>query len=80
MKSASLFIFGHSLAENDAHILKQIEKGKIETVYISLYGDPTAPENQAIIQRAERIQAARSDRYPLNIMFFDASSASVWGN
>jgi hypothetical protein len=26
---ASLFIFGHSLASKDAHILKQIEKGKI---------------------------------------------------
>lgn len=80
VKSASLFIFGHSLAENDEHVLKQIEKGKIETVYISIYGDPATPENQAVIRRAERIQTARSDRYPLNIIFFDASSANVWGN
>lgn len=80
VKKSSLFIFGHSLAENDAHILKQIEKGKIESVYISLYDDPKTPENKTIIQRAERIKAARNDNNPLNIYFFDASSANVWGS
>ena len=79
VKGASLFIFGHSLADNDAHILKQLRKGKIGAVYISLYGDPTSPENREIIRRAEAISAARSDRYPLVVRFFDATSAQVWG-
>lgn len=79
VKGASLFIFGHSLAENDTHILRQIEKGKIGTIYISLYGNPESPENQAIIQKAEDIIAARSDRYPLTIRYYDAASANVWG-
>ena len=78
-KTAVLFIFGHSLAENDAHILKQIEKGKVGCIYISLFGSPTEPYNKAIIQKAKSMQRARSERYPLEVNFYDAVSANVWG-
>lgn len=77
--SSCLFIFGHSLAENDTHVLKQIEKGRIRRVLISLYGDPGEDFNKTIIQRANRMASARSDRYPLEVTFFDAASANVWG-
>lgn len=76
---ASLFIFGHSLAANDAHILRQIEKGKIGQLYVSLYGDPTSDFNRAIIARAQRMATVRHQHYPLDLHFFDASSANVWG-
>lgn len=78
-KEPCLFIFGHSLAENDAHILKQIEKGRISSVYVSLYGTAGSPENQAIVRRAEQIGRARSQRNPLTIQFYQAESANVWG-
>jgi Domain of unknown function (DUF4917) len=76
---ASLFIFGHSLASNDAHILKQIEKGKIGQIYVSLYGNPASDSNRGIIARAQRMATVRDQRYPLNVRFFDAGSANVWG-
>ena len=76
---ASLFIFGHSLASNDTHILKQIEKGKIGQIYVSLYGNPASDSNRGIIARAQRMAAVRDQRYPLNVRFFDAGSANVWG-
>lgn len=75
----SLFIFGHSLAPNDEHALRHIEKGKIAQVYVSIYGDPASDYNRSIIHRAQRMQALRNDRNPLTVAFFDAASAAVWG-
>lgn len=81
--TGNLFIFGHSLAENDNHILNLIEHGKVSQLFVSIYGDPTTPENQAIIQRANQIAARREQifghRRPLAVKFFDAASAQVWG-
>jgi Domain of unknown function (DUF4917) len=76
---ASLFIFGHSLASNDTHILKQIEKGKIGQIYISLYGNLASEVNRAIIARAQQMAAVRNESYPLEVQFFDAASANIWG-
>jgi len=76
-----LFVFGHSLAENDDHVLEQIERGKYERLYISLHGDASSEWNKKIIRRAEKIQRFRQDRKKakaLDIKFFDASSAKVW--
>ena len=75
----ALFIFGHSLAENDAHILRQIEKGKIGQVFISLYGEPESPSNQAIMARAELMRSRRLDRAPMQVYFYDSASTQVWG-
>lgn len=75
----NLFIFGHSLAANDEHVLKKIEKGRMKQLFVSLYGDPGSDSNQYIIQRAKRLQLARSPRNPLEVEFFDATSANVWG-
>ena len=76
---ASLFIFGHSLAPNDDHVLRQIEKGKVGVVFVSLHGDPASDSNRAVVNRAQRIRAARHDRNPVDIVFFQAESAGVWG-
>lgn len=78
-KNACLFIFGHSLAANDDHILKQIEKGKIGSIYISLYGLPTSKENEIIIRRAHRMAKSRPEHLPLEVCFFDSDSANIWG-
>jgi hypothetical protein len=75
----ALFIYGHSLAENDEHYIKRIEKGKIEHVYIGLYGDPNSPGNKAIIRRAEKMTTARRGKIPLTVSYFDAATAHVWG-
>ncbi len=78
VKVASLFLFGHSLAESDAHILKQIQKGKCAHLFVSVYGDPTSTTNREIMARASRMVTLRDDRSPLNVQFFDAESAKIW--
>jgi Domain of unknown function (DUF4917) len=77
--SASLFIFGHSLAANDEHVIRQIERGKCGRLFVSLYGNPATEANRAIHARAQRIAGARHEKHPLEIEFFDAASARVWG-
>jgi hypothetical protein len=76
--SGALFIFGHSLAANDEHYLKRIERGKVRSLYVGLHGDPATPENVAIVRRANAMSLNRSSRRPLDIQFFNSESARVW--
>ena len=75
----ALFIYGHSLAENDDHYLKCIRKGKVSHLYIGLYGDPNSDSNKFIVRRANQISSGRRVNTPLAVTYFDASSAKVWG-
>jgi hypothetical protein len=74
----NLFIYGHSLADNDEHLLKLIDKGKVRKVFVGIYGDPASERNQAIIERAQKFQTRRRNGSPPDIHFFDASTAHVW--
>ncbi len=80
LANQALFVYGHSLAHSDDHVLSRIGRGKGQKVYISLYGDPGSEPNQRIVQRAEQIAAMRNYRNPMKLVFFDASSANVWGD
>jgi hypothetical protein len=73
--SGSLFIFGHSMAENDEHILSLIENGKVSQLFVGIYGDLKSSGNQHIIQRASQMAAARPKR---ELHFYDAEGAAVW--
>lgn len=75
----ALFIYGHSLAENDEHYLKRIEKGKIEHLYVGLYGDPNSPGNKNIIRRAEKMVSVRRGKVPLSVSYYDSATAKIWG-
>ena len=74
-----LYVYGHSMAENDEHIIKMIEKNKVSHLFIGLYGDPNSEGSQHIIERAYKIKAARPAKRPLEVSFFDAATAQVWG-
>jgi hypothetical protein len=74
-----LFIFGHSLAENDDHILNRIGRGRFGKLYVGIYGDPLHPVNEAIIARALALSQLRTEKWPLEVAFYDAESAHVWG-
>lgn len=74
-----MFIFGHSLAENDDHILKRIGKGRLKKLYVGIYGDPLDVVNQTIMQRAQALAGLRHEKWPLEVVFYDAASANVWG-
>ncbi|WP_421939233.1 DUF4917 family protein [Pedobacter sp.] len=73
-----LFIYGHSLADNDKHILNLIGKNKVEKLYISIYGKITDSNNESIIKIAEKIGVIRKDIRVPQLAFYDASSARVW--
>ena len=76
----ALFIYGHSLAENDEHYLRCIRKGKIECLYVGLYGNPDSDSNKFITRRATHLADQRRGNKTLKVSFFDAGSANVWGH
>lgn len=78
-RSDALFIFGHSLADNDKHVLKKISRGKIAQVYVGLYGDPESQGNKQILTAATALANSRDEQVALDVAFFDAASARVWG-
>lgn len=73
------FIFGHSLAENDDHILSRMGRGKFRRLYVGIFGDPSTAQNKLVIERAKSIAALRLQKYPLEVVFYDSASAKVWG-
>jgi hypothetical protein len=81
--TSAIVIYGHSLAENDNHVLKCIAKGNCSHLLVSVYGNPDSAANQAIFQNAEKLVemrgAARGRRQALKVIFYDAASAKVWG-
>jgi hypothetical protein len=79
-EGTALFVYGHSFAKNDAHVLNMIGHGKIAHLFVSLYGDPSGAANHAIRNSVDKIAALRPEGYPtLKVDFFDAASAKVWG-
>lgn len=74
----TMFILGHSLAENDEHYLKAIERGKVSQLYVGLHGDPLSPGNKAIVRRANQLSSRRLRSPQLAISFFDSATAQVW--
>jgi hypothetical protein len=78
----AIFVFGHSLDDNDRHIFRYIERGGVKQIFVSLFGDPASVANKKIIQAALGMRdrrGARGARYPLEVIFYDAASAQVWG-
>lgn len=74
------FVHGHSLATNDDHIFRRIAKGRCKKLFVSLYGDPDSELNAEIMRRASRLSRLREeDKYPLELAFYDAESAHIWG-
>ena len=74
-----LFIYGHSLAKNDEHFLKLIERGKLSHLYVGLFGDPASDVNKAIVSRARAMEIGRGTKKPLKVDFYDSVTAKVWG-
>jgi hypothetical protein len=75
----ALFVYGHSMAENDEHIVHLAERGNTKLLLVGLYGNPSSQSNQKIMARVHAMEVARGDRRRLNVRFFDAQSAEVWG-
>ena len=76
--TGSLFIYGHSLADNDEHILRLISKGKVEKLFVGLYGNVKSRDNKAMLRRAAELVNKRNNNKPLEIYFYSSESANVW--
>ncbi len=76
--TGSLFIYGHSLAENDEHLLKLIDHGKTKRLFVGIYGDWTTEGNSKIIERAKLVPDRRRGGNKVEVHFYDAASANVW--
>lgn len=81
------FCFGMSFKENDRHILDAIAHSKISKLYVSVLGDIEDEGNQELKAAMERLKAIREQqiansrkRTNIDIEYFDAVSANVWGN
>ena len=75
----NLFTYGVSFGANDQHWFDLIRKGKTRALYVGLFGDPESDGNRGIRTKAQQLSAARPDRRPLGVHFYDAPSAQVWG-
>lgn len=76
--TGSLFIYGHSLADNDEHILRLISKGKIEKLFIGLYGNMKSKDNKLIMAKAKALVDKRNSIKALELYYYDSESAQVW--
>ena len=70
--TGTLFIYGHSIADNDSHIFEEIKKSHITKIFISIYGDMDSQENRATMMRA------RNQLFGMDIEFFQAETTPVW--
>ncbi|TFV37154.1 DUF4917 family protein [Bradyrhizobium frederickii] len=81
--SAAIVIFGHSLADNDRHVLKCIAKGNSPYLLVSLYGDPSSEANKKIIHAANSLVEERGPaggkKKALEVRFYAAASVKLWG-
>jgi len=89
----SLFTYGWALSEQDEHLIEAIAKNtSLERVFIGVYGDPQSEANQALFQSAEKLvqrrnqvltsgrTGRRAKKGQLEVHYYDASSANVWGD
>lgn len=74
----AFFTYGFSFSDNDNHIISMFKKNKCRFLAIGIYGSPDSDENQRIFRVIEDIQAARSERNKLEIIYYDSTSAQVW--
>jgi hypothetical protein len=78
---ARLFVFGHSLRDEDAHIFEKISEGQVSEVFVSVR-PADEPEAHAQMQKAAELWVAKRTRRggpPLAVFRYDPAEARSWG-
>lgn len=70
----TLFIFGHSMDENDKHIFAQIKASNLKKVFVSLYGDENSEQNL----RTKANARAYIESPSITVEFYDAETVPIW--
>ena len=73
-----MFIHGHSLSDNDGHIFQKIIRNRIPRLYVSVNTTAGQPVRPAKIEAVNKMIEARGVKHPLNVKFYDTSTAKVW--
>ena len=76
--TSCLFTYGLSFSANDEHITKKIARGRINHLFVSIYGDPNSDENKKIVSSVDTLKR-RNGNQDLEVTYYDAESAKVWG-
>ncbi|TOQ30120.1 DUF4917 domain-containing protein, partial [Vibrio parahaemolyticus] len=58
---------------NDRHIFDQINRSRVNKVFISIFGDENQDLNREVMANADRFLDRRID-----IEFYDAASTPIW--
>lgn len=78
--SGNLYVYGFGMNQNDEHWLRLIEKNRrLRKIFVGIFGNATSEGNRPLIARCGTLGATRPPRNPLEIHYFDASSAHAWG-
>jgi hypothetical protein len=72
--NGTVFIYGHSLDENDRHIFDSVASSEVSKVFVSIFGD----EHSAASKRVKANALAYFEKANRRIEFFDASSVKIW--
>lgn len=76
--TGNLFIFGHSIRDEDDHVFDFInQNNKNLKIFIGLFGKPDEPHNQVIINKIEKWRKSYRGKI---FEFYDSTSVDVWGN
>ena len=77
--TGNLFIFGHSIRDEDEHVFDYIntQNTGLKNIFISLFGDSSKLDNQRIIAKVEQWKVAHPNK---QYIFYDSKSANVWRN
>ncbi len=82
----NLFIFGHSLGEQDDHVFYRINTNpKLKNIFISIFGGIGHDNNKSIINKVtgweeiDLIKNQENKDLVKNYYFYDAESADMWG-
>lgn len=77
----SIFIHGHSLASNDEHVISRIEHSKVDTVYVSVYGDISSESNRHLLERSRKMPDNRMTHRPnkpLEVRYYQSETTPIW--
>jgi hypothetical protein len=73
-ESGTVLIYGHQLAEVDAHILKALDSSAVTEIFVTVFGDPASDDGRRVHANAR----AYLERRGRTIEFVDAATVPAW--
>ena len=83
--SGSLYIFGHSIRDEDDHVFDLIlnRNTSLKNIYVGIYDDFNSDNNKKIIEKLERWENAQSnlpEKKQKKIVVYQSADVNVWNN